>query len=98
MRKITAFSGAASPLSNFHQSAFELHGQHFGHNEQYYQYHKAKVNNDMETARKILAENTPVKCKQLGDKVKVINTEKRKKDCLQIMYEGCRAKFEQNSS
>jgi ribA/ribD-fused uncharacterized protein len=94
--KITAFSGAASPLSNFHQSPFEMNGLHFANNEQFYQYHKARINSDMDTARKILQENSPAKCKQLGDRVKVANPEKWNSDCLQMMYEGCRAKFTQN--
>ena len=95
---VTAFSGAASPLSNFHEGAFEMNGLHFVHSEQYYQYHKAKINNDLDTARKILMEKSPVKCKQLGDRVKIDKPDLWKEACLKIMYDGCRAKFEQNRS
>ena len=97
-QNLTAFSGAASPMSNFHPSYFELNGLHFLHNEQFYQYHKAKANQDTDTARKILVEKSPAKCKQLGDKVKVINPDQWNEHCLRIMYDGCKAKFDQNKT
>ena len=93
---LTVLSCASSPLSNSQHSAFELNGQMFFHNEQYFQYNKARVNDDLDTSRKVLAEKVPAKCKQLGDKVKVINSDKWEAESLQIMYKGCKAKFEQN--
>ena len=84
--------------SDFHPSYFEMSGLHFVHNEQFYQYHKAKANNDTDTARKILVEKSPAKCKQLGDKVKVINPDQWNEQCLRIMYDGCKAKFAQNKT
>ena len=96
---ITAFSGAASPLSNFHPATFQVDGNFFSTSEQYFQYHKAKLNNDMESARKILSESSPAKCKQTGDKVKIINTELwDERDSLKVMYDGCIAKFTQNKN
>ena len=95
--EMTAFSGAASPLSNFHPCTFEADGLFFSTSEQYFQYHKAKINNDLDSARKILSEISPAKCKQIGDRVKVINQKMwDERDSLKVMYDGCTAKFTQN--
>ena len=93
---IVAFTGSASPLSNFHSSPFNLHGMKFLHNEQYYQHMKAIRNKAEDIALQILQESNPAKCKQMGGRVKVLDSDRWEVECVDIMREGCKAKFQQN--
>jgi ribA/ribD-fused uncharacterized protein len=57
---------------------------------------KAVTNTAHDTAHQILLETAPVKCKQLGDRVKVLDAKKWEAESVNIMKDACRAKFYQN--
>lgn len=83
-------------LSNWYLSDFELDGIKFNSNEQYIMYRKAELLGDAETAKAILAADTPAEHQLLGQKAKGYND---------ILWQGLRqvvalrglyAKFSQN--
>ncbi len=95
---ITAFFSRSSPLSNFSPCSFtDKDGKKFSSTEQYYQHAKATYNDDQTTANLIMKTDDPAECKRLGDTVQIVDTRKWKAKCLDIMYDGCLAKFKQNA-
>ena len=94
---LTAFSNSASPLSNFYPATFKVDGLTYKHSEQYYQYHKAIFHDDLHRSQLILKENSPVKCKRLGDQVKIADMDRWRQECTKIMTTGCREKFLQKT-
>ncbi|KAL3869029.1 hypothetical protein ACJMK2_041756 [Sinanodonta woodiana] len=85
-----------SPFSQWYQSKFIVDEQIFLTAEQYMMYHKAKLFNDDEAARKILTEVSPRKQKKLGRHVKNFSDETWKRNCIEIVKEGNKFKFLQN--
>ena len=67
---IILFYGKNSPLSNFHPSSFNIDGQSFNCNEQFFQYHKCITHGDHQTADRVLATTDPALQKKLGNRVK----------------------------
>ena len=86
-----------NPLSNFFPASFEFEGVQYHSSEQYIQCCKAKFCGDTETCNSIMQASTPVKCKQLGKKVKNCDVDKWNKSAAEICYPGILSKFQQNS-
>lgn len=97
MAKYTYFFRTESPFSNFHPSPFKWRGIPFNCNEQYYMYRKAIHFNDVDTARRIMAETEPRAQKHLGRQVDNYKDEEWKKVCRVIMKTGLMCKFDQNA-
>ena len=92
----TAFYSKHSPLSNFKPAKFTKNGIKFEHSEQYYQHYKAMENHDKEKAQQILNTVDPLDCYRIGRNVKIGDKEDWEKKSLEIMYDGCLAKFQEN--
>jgi conserved hypothetical protein, ribA/ribD-fused len=88
----------SGPFSNFFPSNFVVDGIMFNCNEQYFQYKKARMFNDTETAKKILKAISPFIHKRLGRNIKGYDDIVWKRECEEVMIEGLRAKFSQNES
>jgi len=96
MSNCELFWKGQSPLSNWYLANFTLEGIAFNCVEQYMMYKKAMLFNDIKTAAKILEAEKPVEQKALGRQTKGFNKEVWLKYCNTIVYNGCKAKFEQN--
>lgn len=83
-------------LSNWYKSEFTVNGVKFVNSEQWMMYQKAKIFGDDETAQKILASTSPKEVKDLGRKVKNYNDTIWNGVRQIVVYEGLKAKFEQN--
>ncbi len=94
--KFTKFWRAKSPFSNWHFATFVMDGITFNCSEQAMMYGKAKLFNDQESMKKILAEPDPREQKKLGRNVKGFNKEIWEANCKQIVYDACKAKFTQD--
>jgi ribA/ribD-fused uncharacterized protein len=92
---VLAFFGGHSPLSNFHTCEVTVQNKVYSSVEQYFQHAKCVFANDMNTARKILQNDSPLLCKRLGDNVNV-DLNAWLPMAKQAMYEGMKAKFTQN--
>ena len=86
-----------NPLSNFFPASFKFEGVQYHSSEQYIQCCKAKLCGDTETCNSIMQASTPVKCKQLGKKVKNCDVDKWNKSAAEICYPEILSKFQQNS-
>jgi len=91
----TAFYSSNSPMSNFHPARFKVNGRMYLHSEQFYQCKKAEENGDPGRAREIMNTDDPLKCYQIGQNVS-ISIQNWNERALEIMFDGCFAKFEQN--
>lgn len=83
-------------FSNWHKSLFKCRGEWFSYMEQYMMWAKAIEFGDLATAKKILNAKTPKEHKDLGRQVKNFDPvawDNHKED---LVYEGLKAKFEQN--
>ena len=91
------FYGGYSVLSNFYSCCFVVNGQRFTSVEQYFQYEKAKINDNTKLATDILTENDPKKQFQLGKKIKTGEkwNEITSKNLVEV---AVKAKFEQNDN
>jgi ribA/ribD-fused uncharacterized protein len=99
MRRIgnfTAFCGAADVFSNWHRCQFEYHGVAFSCVEQFMMFSKAKLFNDEQSAKNILATVDPMTQNMLGRKVVGFNLEEWEKRRESVVFVGCREKFAQN--
>ena len=83
-------------LSNWYKSEFTVNGVKFVNSEQWMMYQKAKIFGDDETAQKILASTSPSEIKGLGRKVRNYNDTVWNGVRQIVVYEGLKAKFEQN--
>lgn len=83
-------------LSNWYKSEFTVNGVKFVNSEQWMMYQKAKIFGDDETAQKILTSTSPSEIKGLGRKVRNYNDTIWNGVRQIVVYEGLKAKFEQN--
>ena len=83
-------------FSQWYKSNFTLEGITFNTAEQYMMYKKALLFEDIEIANQILKCNDPKKQKELGRKVKNFNMAMWNEHCLQYVFRGNHAKFDQN--
>lgn len=88
------YRGEMSTFSNFAPAPFALDNSEFAHVEQYYQYTKAVHHEDSETADTIMALSDPLRIKALGDGIEGNSAWMERR--MLVLYEGVRAKFEQN--
>ena len=93
---LQAFFHGQSPLSNFHISPFTVMNDTFHSVEQYFQYNKASAAKDEISMFNIMQAPTPRKCKEIGDRVKLFDSNIWEKECKTVMYNGCLSKFQQN--
>ena len=89
-----AFFGELCPISNFHPAPISYKGKTFKTSEHVYQYCKAEDSNDQIAMRNILASQTPLEAKRIGDRVIPSSTWDTVKE--NIMASTLRAKFSQN--
>ena len=94
VNNITAFFTAASPLSNFAKTNFNIDGKDYFCVEQYYQTQKAMCLEKPEVAKKILSSRSQKECKMLGDGVQ--STPDWIANSRHVMQKGCEAKFSQD--
>ena len=67
--KSIGFFGELSLFSNFHEASFELDGIVFHSSEQYIQYQKARLFNDIQHQQQILASRSVLECKQMAREI-----------------------------
>lgn len=91
----TAFFRKYSPLSNHYLTEQKVEGNTYNCNEQYYFHKKADLAGDRQAAEQIMKEKDPGKQKAIGSRI-VINEPMWRDRCIDIMYDGLRAKFTQN--
>lgn len=82
--------------SNWHPSVFVLNGMKFNCMEQFMMVAKAKLFNDEESVKKIMATDSPREQKKLGRKVKGFNNDEWAKVRHDIILLGTIAKYKQN--
>ena len=85
------------PFSQWHHSPFNHASMKFNSCEQWMMYHKAMMFNDTNTAKAIMVSQNPAEQKKFGRKVKNFDDNKWMKEAYNIVVEGNRAKFQQNS-
>jgi len=95
--KYTYFWKSFSPFSNWYLSDFTFKDVDFIHMEQYMMWSKAKLMSDEKQAEAILATKSAKACKDLGRGVRPFNSKLWDEKKEQIVYEGCYAKFAQNT-
>lgn len=82
--------------SNWHPSKFVVDGFTYNCSEQYLMAGKARLFNDMDAMEEILKSDDPGYQKSVGRGVRGFDKAVWGAHALGIMYEACRAKFEQN--
>ncbi len=85
------------PFSQWHKCNFEVDNINFSSAEQYMMYSKAILFEDFKIAGEILKTNNVRKQKNLGRQVKNFELNKWKKNSIEIVYKGNKAKFIQNN-
>ena len=93
---VHGFFGQLNPLSNFHSTPFFLDGKQFHSSEQYIQYQKALLFDDMNTAKRILVADTALDCKKLGYEVTNFEFKTWKRSAHSVCKPGILAKYLQN--
>lgn len=88
------YRGELSTFSNFCPAPFVLDDKSYAHVEQHYQYCKAIHHDEVETAEAILSLSNPMRIKALGDGIQSDGGWLDRR--MLVLYEGVRAKFEQN--
>ena len=83
-------------MSNWHESTFVINGITFNCAEQYMMYSKAMMFGDKYIADKVLQTTIPREQKALGRKVRNFDNAVWEEQRLDVLYEGCLAKFKQN--
>ena len=91
------FQGLHSPLSNFHQSPFNIDGQVFNMAEQFIQYTKACHFRDYKTSEKIKQSTDPFEAKILSRNISNYDRDAWKRIAKDACYPGIKAKFEKNT-
>ena len=84
------------PFSQWYNSNFIMDNIQFNTAEQYMMYHKAMLFDDVDSAKKILATRDPKTQKALGRTVQNFNMSIWNDNCVQIVFRGNHAKFNQN--
>ena len=95
MEKFTFFW--SGPFSNWMPSPFQIEGVWYNCAEQWMMAEKARLFKDEATLRKIMSAVDPREQKAYGRQVSGFDKEKWDAVARDIVYKGCRAKFEQNS-
>lgn len=90
-----AFFGRLCPLSNFHDSNFQLDNMTFRWVEQYFTYKKVEYAHDEPAMKRILNANTPAECKSIARSVKVDFKSWNRQEGS-VMARALRAKYMQN--
>ena len=83
-------------FSNWYPCKFIMGDVEFSSSEQAFMCEKALFFEDEEADAKILATKDPREQKAIGRTIKNFDTDKWSEVCKDIMYEVCKAKFEQN--
>ncbi len=94
--KFLFFFSGACPLSNFHESKFQVEGVHYINGEQFLQKKKADFFGDRETGNKIMLSKNPREIKALGSQVKDFSEESWQTVAPDTVKEGLHEKFAQN--
>ena len=84
-------------LSNWYLCKFNEGGNEFTSVEKYMMYKKAELMGDHTTAERILKNNVPKTLKEFGRGVQNWDQKKWNKHKYEIVLQGCRQKFIQNS-
>jgi len=87
----------SGPFSQWAKSPFTLEGIEFNTCEQYMMYKKAELFGDIDSAKKILSTKNPNEQKGYGRLIKPFDDEKWMEVAYDVVVEGNRAKFIQNS-
>lgn len=95
--KFVFFWGKQDPFSQWHPSKFVENGIEFLHCEQYMMYQKAILFNDQEKAEEILKTSSPKICKDKGKEVRGFIQSVWDANFENIIFEGNRLKFSQNT-
>ena len=88
--------GENGEFSNWYESPFVIDNFQYRWIEQYMMSQKAILFGDAVTNTKILRANSPAECKKLGRQAGPYDKQRWEENKVRIVYEGCRAKFEQN--
>ena len=83
-------------FSQWHATAFMIDGHHFSTAEQWMMLSKARLFGDVEAAEAILATTDPNAQKRFGQRVRGFQQDEWDRWKVSIVYQGNRAKFEQN--
>jgi len=83
-------------MSNWHPSPFIIDGINYNCVEQHMMFNKAKYFGDIESAKKVLAADSPREQKKLGRKVSGFDAVQWRAVCYDICIEGVYHKFLQN--
>ena len=84
-------------FSNWFPATFIVESMTFNCAEQYMMYMKAKTFNDQETMSKVMATSNPKEQKKLGRGLKNFNPVAWDKVKYSIVYDGCLAKYSQDT-
>lgn len=87
----------SGPFSQWYPSMFMIDDKTFSCAEQYMMYNKAILFNDTATAKKIMNTINPKEQKKLGRQVKDFDVKVWNNVAKDVVYQGNRAKFLQNS-
>ena len=93
-----AFWGKFSPYSTFHEHVFLFQDSQYYTVEQCLQHQKAMFFNDCSSAKKIMNESDPLKCRYIGKNIINFDGEKWKPRCNKLMSELLFAKFSGDSN
>ena len=91
------FWATADIYSNWHPAKFQICGMVFHNSEQYMMVQKALLMGDTATAELMMNEKDPRKLKAMGRAVKKYDESLWVAHRLEIMVDGCYAKFRQNA-
>jgi ribA/ribD-fused uncharacterized protein len=83
-------------FSQWHPSTFVVGDITFKTAEQYMMYRKALLFDDQEAAAKVLKTTDPREQKKIGRSVKNFNSDSWTKICRDVVFQGNKAKFDQN--
>jgi ribA/ribD-fused uncharacterized protein len=93
---VIAFFGGQSPLSNFFKCDINIQESSYSSVEQYFQYQKCILAENMDAARRVREAKSPAVCKRIGDSIHV-DVDEWQARAPEVMREGMRAKFTQNA-
>ena len=87
------FFGELNVLSNFHKAPFTLNDKSYHSSEQFIQEQKALHFKDKQTAKEIMAADSPLQCKLLSTNIQNYHHEEWKKVAKTLCLPGIAAKF-----
>ena len=94
--EFTFFWKDKDPFSQWHKAGFTIDGVHFKTAEHYMMYKKAELFKDEEAMKGVLECKHPREVKAWGRRVKNFDSVTWDAHKIHIVYEGNKAKFEQN--